>query len=350
MSIVKRYKRYFKQAVMAALILTTLLVGCESSVNSDAKSEAPTYDTDKYKIAVLTCGAQMRSSSNQSVWAGADKFAQESGVTTKWFSAETNAEADAVIEQILAEGFTVILNANGDITKALTEKALENPDVIFAQIDGVLDPAGVANLVSSTIPSEQSGFIAGYIAAYKTETLTVGFLGGTPNTPGYQLEAGFRAGVAFAEAETGRSVQLLTDYVGNAYNRDGGYDVMDRLYAGGADIVFVATGGDTGGGAIYAAKVLGKLCVTMSDTAYMAPDSVIASVNKKIDQVTYLTARGICDGTIKGGAPVFHGLEAGLAGLVHNKNLETKLGAEFIAQVDAVIARVQAGEIAVPSL
>jgi basic membrane protein A len=118
----------------------------------------------------------------------------------------------------------------------------------------------------------------------------------------------------------------------------------------GADIVYVATSGDTGGGAIYAAKVEKIQCITMGDTGYMAPDEVIASVLKKIDLLAYTVTKGICDGTIKGGTPVFFGIAEQYAGLLHNKSTELMLGADFLAKVDAVIAKVQSGEIKVPNM
>ncbi|MDR3207872.1 MAG: BMP family ABC transporter substrate-binding protein [Oscillospiraceae bacterium] len=326
--------------------LTLLLAGCGNQ--PAASTDGPKYDTDKYKVAVMVCDAEMRSSSNQSVWAGADKFSKETGIEIKWFSAAHNAEADGVIEQILSEGFTVVINANGDDAAMVKQKAQENPDVLFAQIDGVLDPTGVANLVSASVQAQQPAFLAGYIAARKTETGKVGFLAGTYNIPGLVLEAGFVAGVAYANKEKGTSVQIETRYVGNAYNRDGGYDGFDRLLSDGSDIIFIATGGDTGNGALYAAKVTGGLCVAMGDSEYLAPNSVLAAVSKKIDAACYETALGLVSGTIKGGQTVLHGFNDGQAGFIATKNTEGKLGTELFNEVKALAEQLKANEIDIP--
>jgi basic membrane protein A len=329
----------------AAVLLGALLLLAGCGGRADAETE---YDAGQYKVAVMVCDAEMRSSSNQSVWAGADKFSKETGVEIKWFSAAHNEEADSVIERILREGFNVILNANGDNAAMLKQKAEKYPNAVFAQIDGVLEPAGVSNLISASVRAEQPAFLAGYIAARKSAGGKVGFLGGTYNIPGLVLEEGFKAGVAYANREKGMSVQIETRYVGNAYNRDGGYDGFDRLLSAGADVIFIATGGDTGNGALYAARVTGGLCVAMGDSEYMAPDSVLASVSKKIDAAAYDTAIGIVSGKIKGGTTALYGFNDGKAGFIQTGNTERKLGAELYGEVTALAEKLKAGQVEIP--
>ncbi|MDR2501922.1 MAG: BMP family ABC transporter substrate-binding protein [Oscillospiraceae bacterium] len=338
----------FVAFVLALAVLASLFACGKTSVpTSTPDSETPPqYDKDKYQIAVLLCDAAMRSASNQSVWAGANKFAQESGLRIKWFSVNRNEEAEAEIDTIASEGFTVVICANGDINEALAVKAAQYPDITFALIDAIPAEETLQNLTAVTIRAEEATFIAGYIAAAQTDTGSVGFLGGTENSPGFQLEAGFRAGAEYAAAERGEPITVHAEYVGNAYNRDGGYDLMDRMRLSGVGVVFVATSGDTAGGALYAANLLGQKCITMGDIAYMAPNHAIASVYKKMDQVAYLALRGICDGTVKSEA-VYYGISDGLAGLVKSSNLAEKLGEEFAARVDSIAEKLVKGEIKV---
>ena len=330
-------KRIFICAVTVLLIFA--MVGCNNTA-----SPQPTADT-KNQVAIIVCSAEMRSSSNQSVWSAAMQYAKPRSIRIKWFMAETNAEAKGVLDDVVAQGFNIVICANGNIDEALTAHAKANPDVKYAMIDGLTNPEGQSNLLQGSVRAEQSGFLAGYIAAMRSESRKVACVGGTYNVPGEVVIKGFEAGVKYAEAELGYSIEFAFDYVGSAYNRDGGYDMADRFYALGVDQLVIGTGGETAGGAMWAAKVLNKECITMGDTAYIAPDNVVACVAKKIDAACLEVITGLCEGTIQGGQTLKFGVADGKAGLIDTPAARAALGEELWAKVTAVQDKIASGEI-----
>ena len=91
------------------------------------------------------------------------------------FSIALPDEGDPIIDQMIADGFNVIINNNGALNPMLTEKAAANPNVTIVCLENEFNPNGVSNILSATIRAEESAFLAGYVAAKKSETHTVGF-------------------------------------------------------------------------------------------------------------------------------------------------------------------------------
>jgi len=85
--------------------------------------------------------------------------------------------------------------------------ASEFPDVKFALIDAVIEQPNVASL---TYRAHEGTFLAGVIAALKTETKQIGFIGGMKVPLVEAFEIGFHAGIK----ATNPDVELAADYVG----------------------------------------------------------------------------------------------------------------------------------------
>ncbi|GHU83215.1 BMP family ABC transporter substrate-binding protein [Clostridia bacterium] len=355
-------KKVISLMFVMVLFFSMALTGCEKAENTSSAdetktteteeatqqpTEAPTYNAGSNKYAFIICGAEMRSSAHQAMWNGAEKFAKETGVPIKWFHAETDAEAEVVVTQIIAEGYNVIFSVSGNISEKLLALSKENPNTTFVSMENEVDPEGAANFISATLKAEDPGFIAGYIAAKKTQTNKVALVGATDNYVAQQFEAGFIDGVIYVNKTDNKKVKFAIDYVGTSYDRKGGYAMAEKFYNDGNDVVFTTGGAETGGGAVFAAKTLGKQIITVGNMYYIAPDDVIAAVKKAVDTNTYDVVMGVFTGAIKGGDKTAAGIDSEKVGFISSPQAEKYLGEDLISEIDEISQKLISGEIEV---
>jgi len=342
-------KRMF--ALCMALMLC-LFAGCHGM--EAQPEERPVLTPETAKIALLLCSAEMRSASARALWSVTEKFTAETGIQAAWFALPTPDDAKAQLDDIIAQGYTILVNNNGLIDDYLKQRAADYPDITFVAMEGwfcdkdkpeQMEP--YPNLIQGTVRAEESAFIAGYLLASTSESGQIGMVNGTGNPPGFQMQAGFEAGVAYAQQESGREAAVKIEYVGNGFNRQGGKETAAALYNAGCDILFFCAGGETDWGALETAKALGKPCVTAGHTSYIAPDSVVAEVLKSKDPVITAIYQDLYYGRPAGGARV-HGLIDGTAGLAKTALTEEFFGNELLTKLDALNEKIKAGEIVIP--
>ncbi|MDR1927206.1 MAG: BMP family ABC transporter substrate-binding protein [Oscillospiraceae bacterium] len=330
--------------------------GAEGEGGSEkAQEKTAVLSAEDSAVALLLCDAEMKSASARALWLTVEKFTKETGIDATWFMLPTQEDIKARLDDILAQGFNIVITNNGLHTDYIKERAAEFPDVSFVAMEGFFTDKGkpeqleaYPNLIQGTVRAEESAFLAGYLLAKRSESGKIGLLNGTQNPPGFQMEAGFAAGVAFAEQETGKKIETRVEYVGNGYNRTGGRNSANVLYNSGCDMIYICAGGETDWGALEAAKALGKPCITAGHTSYIAPENVVGEVLKNKDPVVTEILDGLYYGTLKGGQVLDRGLGAGSSGFVRTGLTEEFFGAALLAQLEDVIARIESGEIKVP--
>ncbi|MDR2753192.1 MAG: BMP family ABC transporter substrate-binding protein [Oscillospiraceae bacterium] len=309
------------------------------------------------KIALLLCSAGMRSASARALWTVTETFAKENGIAESrldWYMLPTPADIEKQLDEILAKGYRVVVNNNGLLNDYIKSRAKDFPDVRFVALEGwfapkgtLLDPAEYANLTQGTVRAEESAFIAGYLLAGATKTAKIGLLNGTPNPPGFQMEAGFRAGVAYAEQTLQKTVEIKTEYVGNGFDRTGGKNGAAALYNSGCDILYLCAGGETDWGALETAAERGKPVVTAGHTSYLAPGSVVGEVLKSKDPVI----KGIFEALLQGEqvqGVQNHGLTDGTTGFKPTALSEEFFGKDLLLKLDDVVKEIKSGAIAIP--
>jgi basic membrane protein A len=355
---------------IAALALTLLLciglfVGCNSPITNPPPASDPTtvpettassavLNADNAKIALLLCSAEMKSASARALWTVTEKFTAESGVTADWYMLPAPDDIKAQLDNIMAKGYTIVVNNNGMLNDYIKERAKDFPSVTFIAMEGWFAPkntpdtmADYPNLVQGTVRAEESAFLAGYLLANATTTGKIGMLNGTPNPPGYQMEAGFRAGVEYAAKELGKEIATVVEYVGNGFNRTGGKEKAVALYNAGCDILYLCAGGETDWGALETAKALGKPVVTAGHASYIAPESVVGEVLKSKDPVITGIYQKLLYGEKVSGVQD-HGLNDGSTGFAKTKLSDTFFGAPLLTKLDSVVEKIKTGEIVIP--
>ena len=156
------------------------------------------------------------------------------------------------------------------------------------------------------------------------------------------FEYGFKAGVKAANP----NCVVLSQYAGSFADAAKGKSIGEKMYLDGADIIFHAAGA-TGNGMIEAAKEKGKFAIGVDkDQNSLAPDNVITSAMKRVDNAIYAVSKDMKDGKFAGGTTVSYGLAEG--GVDIAPTSDKHVPKDVLDQVQQLKDKIIKGEIKVP--
>jgi basic membrane protein A len=256
------------------------------------------------------------------------------------------------LQLLVDQGAELTVGVGFMLENAVEAVARANPTAKFVLIDSpILDEQGtpqqLPNVRTVVFKEEEGSFLAGALAGLVAKE-KVGFVGGMELPLIKKFEAGFRAGV---QATNPKAV-VLVQYTGSFDNVAQGKQVAQDLVAKGAEVIFHAAGSD-GIGVIQAVKeahAQGKSVLAIgcdSDQAHLAPEAVLTSMVKRVDLAVWQAAHDLGAGRFTAGDVVLGLKEGGVALAPVTVDFAGK--AEALAQVQALGARISAGELKVPA-
>jgi basic membrane protein A len=127
-----------------------------------------------------------------------------------------------------------------------------------------------------------------------------------------------------------------------------GKEMALSQYSQGVNVIFHASG-STGLGVFEAARTAGKLAIGVdADQFDEAPDYVLTSMVKGIDESVFQAAKAVKEGHFQGGVQEFGLAERGV-GYVYDARNKAMIPDAVRARLDALTADIIAGRITVPS-
>src|SRR5690606_14251196 len=177
-----------------------------------------------------------------------------------------------------------------------------------------------------------------------------GFVGGMEIPVIERFEAGFLAGVEAADP----AVEVDVQYTGAFDKAELGKTTANRMYQGGADILFHAAGG-TGNGVFTEAKerkeagenvwVIG-VDSDQYDEGQVGEDNVtLTSVLKRVDNAVYNISEQAKDGKFPGGETVVYGLSDDGIGLADSRGA---ISEDVMTKIEEFKQQIIDGEVTVP--
>ena len=271
--------------------------------------------------------------------------------TTKWQAAFYDA-ADAGADIIVGTGYQ-----NKENFETIP---LEYPDTKFILFDQDVDYSidGLDNVLSVLFDSNQSGFLAGAVAAYYTTSekalnadKTIGFVGGIDGVSINDFLVGYAEGARYVDEE----VKVLRAYVGDFVDTAKAKDLTNAQVSEGADIVFQVAGGAGNGVIEAAAEKDGVMAIGVDSDQYAVLEgtnlqsSVITSSLKRLDNALLKICTDYANDTasVPFGSVATYGLPENAVGIVFNENLAASIGEENVAKVEELLGKIQSGEITV---
>lgn len=316
---------------LAGLLATSLL----SITAASAEEFAPAILYD--------LGGKFDKSFNEGAYDGAEKYKADTGTEYREFEIVNDAQREQALRRFARDGANPIISVGFSQAAALEAVAKEYPDTKFAIIDAVVEAPNVQSIL---FKEEEGSYLVGILAAMKSETGTVGFVGGMDIPLISKFACGYKGGVKSVSADA-KVIENMTGSTGAAWNDPvRGGELAKSQIDQGADVVFHAAGG-TGIGVMQAAADAGKYGIGVdSNQNSLFPGKVLTSMVKRVDNAVYSTFEDAAKGNWTAGT-VTLGLEqdgVGYAMDEHNAELVTD---EMKAAAEAAKAKIIAGEISV---
>ena len=329
-------------------------------------TEAPEPEMTDISVGlVFDIGGRGDQSFNDSAAAGIERAAAELGITFTEASPEPDGSNRGELLQLAASAHDIVIGVGFLFEGDAAAVGAENPDTRFGVVDSAMinwgadPPAPYGENIAGLVFAEHEGsFLVGAAAALKSETGTIGFIGGVANVGGLieRFEAGFNAGARAVNPD----IEIIGDYITEAPDFDG-FNAPDRakeialaMYEGGADIVYHAAGGSGAGlfqAALEQSDATGSKVWAIgvdSDQYHTADagvrDYILTSMLKRVDVSIFEMIKSVIDGTMQAG-PTTYNLSVDGVGYSNSGGFVD----DIADQLEALKAQIVSGEITVPT-
>ena len=315
----------------------------EKASSEEASSEAETeedIDGTGFKIGMVTdVGGVNDGSFNQSAWEGLQRAAENFGCEVKYIESKGDADFVPNIESFLDEDYDLIICTGYVMADAVRDAAELNPDQKFAIVDDASN-ADLDNVTCMMFEQEQASYLVGLAAGYTTESNIVGFVTGAANETMNSFGYGYCAGVLDANPDA----TILQYNANNFGDASGGKTAVNTMVTKGADVVFHAAGG-TGIGVIDGCKENKIWAIGVdSDQSPLAPETILTSALKRVDNACYDATKKTILGTLEGGVETYD-LAAGGVDIAPTTD---NLSKDVLEKIEDAKKDIIAGDLVVP--
>ena len=311
--------------------------------SSEEETEAETeedIDGTGFKIGMVTdVGGVNDGSFNQSAWEGLQRAGEAFGCEVKYIESKGDADYVPNIESFLDEDYDLIVCVGYMMADAVRDAAELYPNQKFAIIDDASN-ADLDNVTCMMFEQEQASYLVGLAAGYTTESNIVGFVTGAANETMNSFGYGYCAGVLDANPDA----TILQYNANNFGDASGGKTAVNTMVTKGADVVFHAAGG-TGIGVIDGCKENKIWAIGVdSDQSPLAPETILTSALKRVDNACYDATKKTILGTLEGGVETYD-LAAGGVDIAPTTD---NLSKDVLEKIEKAKKDIIAGDLVVP--
>ncbi len=308
-------------AVLMAAAMTAGLTACGGGGgNTETSAQAPAADggSDQsssgssdggFELALVTdLGTIDDKSFNQGAWEGMTKYAEENGISYKYYQPQEGT-TDSYLETIglAVEGGAKLIVCPGFLFEEPVYLAQDQyTDVKFILLDGEPHSGDYSeyrtneNVMPILFQEDQAGFLAGY-AAVKDGYTKLGFMGGMAVPAVIRFGYGFIEGAEAAATELGiNGIEVMYTYTGAFAATPEAQSMAASWYQNGTEVVF-GCGGAVGNSVMAAAQEKGAKVIGVDVDQSFESDTVITSAMKLLSNSVYDGVKAFYDGSFPGG-------------------------------------------------
>jgi len=303
----------------------------------------PEDEGAKVKVGLVTdVGKVDDKTFNQFAYEGMMKAAKDFGFKADYIETQQPTDYEKNIQTFAEEGYDMIITVGFMITDATLKMAAEYPDIKFAGVDQFYgEPRD--NTMGLLFAEDQSGFVAGALAALMSETGVIGIVAGMEIPPVIKFRKGYENGAAYINPD----IKVLGVYIDSFTAPDRGKAAAEAQIADGADVIFGA-GGPTGSGGIVAAMEKGVYGIGVDQDEYYTTMGggpapyLLSSAMKRVDNAVYSAIEAFADDSFEGG--LWFGT-ASNEGIGYAPFHDTKVPARVKAKLDAILKKLADGSL-----
>lgn len=294
---------------------------------------------------IFDLGGKFDKSFNEAAFNGAKRWAEETGGEFREIELQSEAQREQALRRFAEAGANPVITTGFAFADPVNSVAPDYPDTKFVNIDGFL-PEIPENVLMISFQEHQGSYLVGMLAAMKSESDTIGFIGGMD----IPLIRHFGCGYAQGAKAVNPDVKIVANMTGTtpaAWNDPvKGSELTKAQISQGADVIYAAAGG-TGVGVLQTAADEGIYSIGVdSNQNYLHPGSVLTSMLKRVDNAVYESMKAGAD--VQTGSMVLGLAEEGVGYSLdeHNAGLITD---EMKAAVDEARQKIIDGDIEVVS-
>lgn len=346
--------------VLFLLIALSLLAGCGQGPAKSAKPAEPAKEGTQAEPKLLRVGlvfdvgGRGDKSFNDGAYAGLEAAKKEMNdqLELKYLEPAGGGENREQLLRLLAqEKFDLIFGVGFMFTDSIRKVAKDFPQTKFALVDGYI--AGLnpdSNIVCLLYREQEGAFLVGSMAAMKSASGKIGFVGGMQIPLIEKFEVGYIAGARYVKP----NITVVSDYVGTTGDafKDPvkGKELALKQINSGADIVFAAAG-SSGLGVLEAVVAHKKLFIGVdSDQSLNASAEqrpfILTSMLKRVDVAVRNTIHHVAVQSFRGGYQEY-GLKENGVNYADNE-YNRAIVAPFKSKLEEIKNRILAGDIKVP--
>jgi basic membrane protein A len=292
---------------------------------------------------VFDMGGKFDKSFNEGVYNGVEQFKKETGIEYREFEVTNETQREQALRRMAQRGADPVIGVGFAQAPAMEKVAKEFPDTRFAIIDAVVDLPNVRSIV---FKEHEGSFLVGMIAAMKSGSGKVGFIGGMDIPLIRKFACGYEQGAKHVSGDT-EVVQNMTGTTPSAWNDPTrGSELAKSQFDRGVDVIYAAAGG-TGVGVYQTAEDSDKLAIGVdSNQNFLHPGTMLTSMLKRVDVAAYKAFKDAHDGNWTSGIQVLGLAEDGVGWALdeYNKDLITD---EMKAKVEQAASDIVAGKLTV---
>lgn len=336
-------KRLTALLLTAAIAIPSILAGCGGSGDPQAKRSGP-------HIGIIFTQAGLGGNSfNDLALEGVRRAAQDYGITFDQVEPKSVADEEIIQDEMASsEEYDLIICVGDEQVDALNNVASVYTGQRFALLDATSE---LDNVASYSCKAQEGSFMVGALAVLANEEKidtrlsdsgTIGFIGGVDNPLINQFAAGFQAGAAYADPD----VSVLVDYVGGFNDPTTARTIANTFHEKGADIIFHASGA-SGMGLFQAAEEKDFISIGVNlNQNSIAPDYIMASMLKKLDNCAYQAITSIVENTYTGENQLLGLKDGGVDFTTEGSNIT--IPDNILQKLDEIRADIISGKIEVP--
>ena len=344
-----------KIKILLNLIVFSIFICVGSSC---AENSSETRKAGKIKVGIVfDIGGKNDRSFNAAAWEGVKRAEKELDISLYDVEPGNPTSIEPAMRAFAEKNFDLIIGVGFAQGPIMQKVATDYPNIKFAIVDGVIldkDGKPLSNVASLVFREHEGSYLVGMIAAQKSKTGVLGFIGGMDIPLIHRFKTGYEEGAKSVNP----NATIIANYVGvtdSAWNNPGkGKELALNQINNRADVIFTAAG-NSGLGAFDAVEQFGKNSDNEANKFVIGVDSnqngqkpgfVLTSMVKRVDNAVYDVVKEVLGGNFKGGFHTF-GLEKDGVAYAMDDNNKSLISPEILQRVEEAKGKIVAGEIKV---
>lgn len=288
-----------KRIILFCLLAILVFSGCTGVFSENEKA-------GQIRVGIVyDIGGKDDRSFNAAAWEGVKRARNELGIKLRDAEPGDPTSIEPSLRAFAELKYDLVIGVGFAQSPIIEQVAKDYPNINFAIIDGFVLLPNVSPLL---FKEHEGSFLVGMLAASKSSSGKIGFVGGMDIPLIHKFAVGYEEGAKYINP----NIKVMENYVGitdSAWNNPAkGKELAKNQYDNGCDVVFHAAG-NSGMGVFDAAEETKKFAIGVdSNQNGIKPGFILTSMLKRVDVAVYSVIKDIVEKRFKSGIHVY-GLE-----------------------------------------